>query len=153
MPQIAIGGSFCIAHSNLLATALRSHGLQTVSGCKDPFGQLLERVKNPDAIIITTQTDTMVHAEVQRLVSDLAAILLPDKIETRLLLHIDTHELFYHLIHNGYMGTFDDMLQLNMSPAYATTCSNTIHVPPFTHATPIMLERLIESVLAELRAV
>ena len=158
MPGAVISGTFCIAHSELLQVALRGHGYCCIAEhdeLADPFALLLHRVKHPDAVILTTQTDTVGHPEVRRLLMDLAiALLPPDGMRTVLRLDVDPHELFYHMIQTGFTGSFGDMMSMDMAPVYSAPSPGGVRclqVPPFAHATPVMLAQIVRHVLSAIK--
>lgn len=157
MPGPVIGGTFCIAHSGLLKAALTSHGFRCISDhtLADPFALLLHRIQNPDAVVLTTLTDTIVHPEVRKLLFDLASILLPGGLRTILRLDVDPHELFYHLVQTGYHGTFSDMLTMDTVPIYSDEPSGDrvpcVRVPPFAQSTPTMLAQIVESTMTAIK--
>jgi len=147
---VAIGGTFCIAHSHLLQSALSAHGIDCISdhpSLNDPFALLLHRIQHPNSLMITTKQDTVVHPEITRLLSDLASLLLP---EVHIVMHVDLdeHELFYHLISGGYSGTFYDMSRLQRKPLYAIDSNQKEYrTTPFSHMTPVSLESIVQHIL------
>jgi hypothetical protein len=161
MPGAVISGTFCIAHSELLQLALRGHGHCCIAEhdeLADPFALLLHRVKHPDAVILTTQTDTVRHPEVRRLLMDLAiALLPPGGLRTVLRLDVDPHELFYHMIQTGFTGSFGDMMSMDIAPVYSTPSTESpggvrcLQVPPFAHATPVMLAQIVCHVISAIK--
>lgn len=157
MPGPVITGTFCIAHAELLEAALTSHGYRCIADhdtLADPFALLLHRVRHSDAVVLTTQTDTIVHPEVRKLITDLASILLPDGLRAILRVDIDPHELFYSLIQSGYPGSFGDVIRMDTAPVYsvlpvgAVPC---VPAPPFAQSTPTMFAQVVGHVLSAIK--
>lgn len=151
-----IGGSFTVAHASLLEQALRAHGIHCISdhpSLHDPFALLLHRIQHPDALVLTCRTDTESHPEIQRLVTDLAQILLPEPIEMVTYIDMDQHELFYHLLQTGFTGTFSEMMIMMRNPLYARSSEGTMQqqiVPgSFSHLTPVHLQRIVQAIVKQ----
>jgi len=147
---IAIGGTFCIAHSQLLQSALSAHGVECIGdhpALDDPFALLLHRIQHPNALMLTTRQDTVMHPEIARLLFDLAALLLP-KVHTMMKVDLDEHELFYYLIQSGYSDTFYEMSRLQRKPLYAIDSDHKEYqTTPFSHMTSVSLESIVQYIL------
>lgn len=139
-----IEGTFSLGWTEDIVQALQSLGLQAIGDhplLQDPFALLLHRIEHPDAIYVTSLTDTVYHPQVVILLRELASILLPPGPWTSVDLHCDLDALFDRCIHrHKFRGTLNDISHFQKVPPYIHVQETSVHkAPPYVADTPEML--------------
>jgi hypothetical protein len=119
--SVVITGTFAIGWSSNIVDSMKNQGYDIIGDppFEDPFALLLHRIKNPHAIIVMTKLDIAPkHPEVAKVLSDLAAALLPDIPRYGMTFDADPHEYFGKCIADGYTGSFADSTKINPDPEY-----------------------------------
>jgi hypothetical protein len=158
MKSILLSGTFSVGWSEALCQFHPSVVGVHPDFPDDPFALLMHRINalktNPSScIVVTTFADTVQDARIQKVVTDLAESLLPDREWTEIVLHAHQNEFFDRCVHHhGYADTFDKLMEdYKTSPVYFRQPDNNdvqhVNVPQYIADTPDMMCAFIDKLL------
>lgn len=132
--NIVITGTFSLGWTDDIVQSLCALGIDAIGdhpSLQDPFALLLHRIEHPDAVYVTSLTDTVYHPQVVTLLRELASLLLPSGPWIALDLQCDHDTLFDVCIQkHRFRGTFDDLYNFQKAPPYIHVHQMTTYTPP-----------------------
>lgn len=153
--SIVLGGSLCAGWSSAVVEALRARGVNALGTASydDPFALLMYRAKalreTPDIVVVETDQDAAPRTtHVERLLVQLATLLIPprDTPRIRVQMDVDEHEYFAKRVADGAHGSFEDVTRVGECPYLNCNTVKTVRVSPYVIDTPTLLRSFLMSV-------
>ena len=149
MSPIVITGTFAVGWTAQLVQSLE-HAFPVVGEPEfdNPFALLLRRAKalrehGDQVILVATKQDVAPkHPQIEALLADLAAAILPPsgRASTLLIIDADPDEFFAKSIADGFQGSMHELTTMHACPSYlAGEVVKHVRAPPFIADTPELL--------------
>ena len=153
--SIVLGGSLCAGWSSAVVEALRVRGVNALGAASydDPFALLMYRAKalreSPDIVIVETDQDAAPrNAHIERLLVQLATLLIPPRStpRIRIQLDVDEHEYFARRVADGAHGSFGDVTRVGECAYLNCETVKTVRVSPYVIDTPTLLRSFLMTI-------